>query len=200
MNKDTHPYFVPDDTNGSRRQTAAALVGTATENDIPQREVFATRGGFNISERMYEAMGWADEDDQPLERQDGVHAGVVGQTTSVGGDDTGAGERLLGSDQTAKVNITDKGFEGSDPDADEFDNGDVSPAQTEEHDEAGEDYSDWSYPEVKAEVTRRGLETADQKQPTLVAALIADDAEVEGDFEDEDADDAEDDESDDQGL
>lgn len=64
MNTTTHPYFVPDNTMGSRRDTAVLLVGTATEEGIDQREVFAVPGGgFRISEAVYSALGWDETED-----------------------------------------------------------------------------------------------------------------------------------------
>lgn len=62
MDKNTHPYFVPNDTQGSRRETAVLLVGTADEYDIPQREIASTRDGFRISEKVAIALGYVDED------------------------------------------------------------------------------------------------------------------------------------------
>ena len=60
MDIKSHPYFVPADTEGTRQETAILLVGTAREFDIPQREIASTRGGYMISERVFEAVFGAD--------------------------------------------------------------------------------------------------------------------------------------------
>lgn len=60
MDTKTHPYFVPDNTEGNRQETAVLLVGTAREFDIPQREIASTRGGYMISERVFEAVFGSD--------------------------------------------------------------------------------------------------------------------------------------------
>lgn len=46
--------FVHD--GDSRQKTAALLVGTAEEFGIPQRDVRATTGGFNISDALVEVL------------------------------------------------------------------------------------------------------------------------------------------------
>ena len=50
--------FVPD--GDSRQKTAALLVGTAYEFEIPQREIRATTGGFVISDALAQVL--QDED------------------------------------------------------------------------------------------------------------------------------------------
>lgn len=47
------PNWVPDDTVGTRKETATLLVGTAKENDLVVRHhVSSTRGGFYISDAL----------------------------------------------------------------------------------------------------------------------------------------------------
>lgn len=62
MDAKTHPYFVPNDQEGSRQETAVLLVGTAHEFEIPQREIASTMGGFNITQRVFDAV-FGDEAD-----------------------------------------------------------------------------------------------------------------------------------------
>jgi hypothetical protein len=46
--------------------------------------------------------------------------------------------------------------------------------------DAGPDYSEWEYPDLKAEVAKRGLDTEDKKSATLIAALLDDDTTASG--------------------
>lgn len=54
MDKISHPYFVPD--GDSRTDTATLLVGTASEFGVSQRGIAAVRGGFRISQEVYDAV------------------------------------------------------------------------------------------------------------------------------------------------
>lgn len=57
--------FVPD--GDSRQETAVLLVGTADEFGIHQRSIQPTRGGFNITDEMAEALGAEPAPDEPVE-------------------------------------------------------------------------------------------------------------------------------------
>lgn len=52
MDRSTHPQFVPNDTAGTRTDTAVLLVGTAHEHDIDQRDIASTTGGYWITDRL----------------------------------------------------------------------------------------------------------------------------------------------------
>lgn len=162
MDKTTHPYFVPDSTQGSRKETAVLLVGTASEGDsegaIPQREVAATQGGFRISERVYKALGWDEDDDND----------------EVGGNDA---RQVPGEVVTGQVPVSSPLDDEEVPTEDEAD------AETPTDDDAPEPaeddeplpYDQWDYADLKAEVAKRDLATDDLKTATLIAALTADD-------------------------
>lgn len=151
MDKNTHPYHVPDDTAGSRQETAALLVGTADEYGISQREVFAVpSGGFRISEAVFNALGWGDDEDPTegtvTEGQDTSTANVVGQG----------------------IPVTAPAEEGEDVDIEALaQEGEVRP-----------DYAAWDRADLLTAVSNRGLETEDKKTATLIAALEADDESV----------------------
>lgn len=185
MDKSTHPYFVPDDTQGSRRETAILLTGTATEFGIEQREVAATQGGFRISENVYKALGW-DEDDETPETTGSS------ETRMPPGDDVSNQSVLTGQvpvpgeqPPLADVNITDDGFEGTDSTETQYDNGDLSPADDDDADDADDDdvlpYDQWEYSDLVAEVGKRDINTPDRRAATLVAALTAYDDSLEAD-------------------
>lgn len=74
MNSTTHPYFVPADTEGTRKETAILLVGTAREFGIPQREIASTMGGFNISQRVFDAVWPTDEVEEATTKTSGNRA------------------------------------------------------------------------------------------------------------------------------
>lgn len=198
MNTETHPYFVPDSTAGSRKQTAILLVGTATEGDdngpIPQREVFAVPGGgFRISERMYSALGW-DEDNDVVGGADARQApGVQVPTGQEVPGDLGHKDGTIGD-----VTISGDGFEGTLLHEDQTDAGDVSLSVDRDPSEDGADsvedvtdaieadvppYAEWGYADLRTEAARRELDTPDLKAATLIAALEAYDAQVEADNE-----------------
>jgi hypothetical protein len=207
MDRETHPYFVPDNTFGSRRETATALVGTASSFDIPQREVFAvpSGGGFRVSENIYKALGWADDEDSP--EQPGISETRTDPGQTVTGSVPDSEGVLTGQVPVAPVVITDNGFEGTEPDETQYQDGDLSSAEDEDDlddlddeepvetaeqvddaaladeddldDEEVAPYSEWDYTDLKAEVAKRGLEVENQRGPTLVAALEADDAQAE---------------------
>lgn len=182
MDKTTHPYFVPDSTAGGRRETATLLVGTASEFDIPQREVASTQGGFRISENVYKALGWG-EDDEPATDQTSDSVGdpdarqvpgevVTGQVPVAPAEEDYDTETAQFSDAPLVTSP-----EGTDEPG-EVD-GFADLAEEVEEEESTEDvppYSEWDYQDLKAEVAKRGIETPDQKGPTLVAALEAHDA------------------------
>ena len=65
MNKQSHPFFVPN--GDSRTETAVLLVGTAREYGIDQRGIAAVRGGFRISQALADVL--YDEDQQETEPQ-----------------------------------------------------------------------------------------------------------------------------------
>ena len=44
--------FIPEDTMGSRRETAVLLVGTAREYGIPQRAILSASGGYWITKEL----------------------------------------------------------------------------------------------------------------------------------------------------
>lgn len=152
MDKTTHPYFVPD--GESRQETAVLLVGTAAEYGIPKREVAAVQGGFRISEQVNTALGYDDE--------------VSAIQEAARQPDQRADARPTTDDVDSVVEA--QGLDSDDPDADDFEDFDG----IEDSDEAV-DYGGWEYADLKAEVDRRGLETADRKTETYVAALHADD-------------------------
>ena len=74
MDTKSHPYFVPADTEGTRQETAILLVGTAREFDIPQREIASTMGGFNISQRVFDAVWPTDEAEEADTKTSGNRA------------------------------------------------------------------------------------------------------------------------------
>lgn len=171
MDKNTHPYFVPDSQEGNRRDTAVLLVGTAAEFEIPQREVAATRGGFRISQNVYDALGWNEDEaidgsvgeDESRQAPGEVVTGQVqiGQRES----DTGSDEAdLTGAPKSAPI----EGEADVDTDADETD-------QTDDETVEALPYDEWDYADLKTEIANREIETDDKKAETLVAALIADD-------------------------
>lgn len=58
----TFPNWVPQDTAGSREETATLLVGTAKEHDLVVRyHVRSTRGGYWISDALAD-LAFEDED------------------------------------------------------------------------------------------------------------------------------------------
>lgn len=162
MNKTTHPYFVPNDTQGNRRDTAALLVGTATEFNIPQREVATTQDGFRISENVAKALGWTDEDgDGEVDPAQSDPRTAQGQTVFDAQPDAESSDDVL-------VDGDDEDNVLADPEDE------VAP------------YDEWEYNDLKAEIARRGLDTEDQKAATLAAALTADDAAVDAEPSDDD--------------
>lgn len=56
MDSTTHPYLVPFDTAGSRKETAVLLVGTADEFKIDQRSIRMVRNGFRITQDLYDVL------------------------------------------------------------------------------------------------------------------------------------------------
>ncbi len=163
MNTETHPYFVPDSLEGSRRETAVLLSGSAAEfsqdverdsmgtpvdgsEPISQHDIQSVQGGFRITEALYERI-WGDDED-----------GAEGVTTA-----TPETRMEPGTD------VPEGSATGEEP--------------TEEEDDEPEDYSTWERNDLLAEVSRRGLETEDKKTATLAAALAADDEDVDSDDE-----------------
>lgn len=193
MNTETHPYFVPDSTMGSRKQTAILLVGTATEHKIDQREVFAVpSGGFRISENVYKALGWDDDDtDDTVGGADARQSpgSPVGQGQDVPGN-LGHDDGTIGD-----VTISSEGFAGTLLNEDQVDAGDVSPALDSSGEPVGQSvedvtdaiddevppYAEWEYADLRTEAARRDLDTPDLKAATLIAALEAYDASIEDD-------------------
>lgn len=69
MNLDTHPYFVANDSAGTRKETATLLVGTAREFNISQQDIASTHDGFYITEALADVLSreMADEADEQAE-------------------------------------------------------------------------------------------------------------------------------------
>lgn len=49
--------FIPNSHQGSRRDTATLLIGTAEEHGIDKRSIKATSRGFNIPDELAELLG-----------------------------------------------------------------------------------------------------------------------------------------------
>jgi hypothetical protein len=58
-----HPNFVAADAAGTRRDTAALLVGTAQEFNIDQHDIKSASGGFYITDRLADVLD--AESDEP---------------------------------------------------------------------------------------------------------------------------------------
>lgn len=67
MDRTTHPNFVPDNTAGSRQETAVLLVGTADEFGVPQRDIASTQGGYWISDTLADVLYDEAEDEAEAE-------------------------------------------------------------------------------------------------------------------------------------
>jgi len=161
MNSTTHPYFVANGEN--RRETAQVLVGTAEEYGVDQDDIFATQDGFRISQAMSDAMAKAEVDDledaTPVTKDSSYVIGTHGP----GGSEEVAPNSDIATESLATAQGADAlGLTPLDEDGDEVDEG-VEP------------YEEWSYTDLKAEVARRDLDTANLQGATLIAALYADD-------------------------
>jgi hypothetical protein len=79
MDRKTHPQFVPNDTAGTREDTAVLLVGTAKEHGLPQRDIASTHGGYWITSRLADLVF---EEGEEIPEDDGADASDEGQDTA----------------------------------------------------------------------------------------------------------------------
>lgn len=152
MDSDSHPYVIDANAEGSARETAVLLVGTAVEYDLDPatdiQRITRPEPGFRITEALAEALG-SDLDE---------------------------------ADSADEVPVP-----APEPDL----SGNKQPLAPDHdiHGEPVEDaYADWDYADLKAAVKTRGIDTEDQKQATLIAALKADDETLAADTESDESD------------
>lgn len=75
-----HPHFVPNNTAGSKTETAVLLVGTADEFGISQSDIVMVSGGYRITEALADVLyeesnDEPDSGDKPPEKTSGNRAG-----------------------------------------------------------------------------------------------------------------------------
>lgn len=151
MSKDSHPYFIANDPDA--KTTATLLVGTADEFGIDQHDIQKTQGGYNVTEEIARALYGEDFDATETPTEDAVLTGQVlvpGEPVVTGTDKDGTATVATPAEQSPTPQET------------------TSP-----------DYSEWDYADLKAEISRRQIETEDKRAETLIAALTASDADLD---------------------
>lgn len=155
MDSNSHPYVIDADAEGSTRETAILLVGTATEAGLDPsvdiQRITRPSPGFRITEALAEALG-GSLDEEPAPTPDEA------ESITLTGDGTGVAAPAPETDLSGNKQS-------------------LAP----EHDIHGAPtsvaYQDWAYGDLKSAVSTRGIEVENQKTETLIAALVADDAE-----------------------
>ncbi len=95
-----HTVFVPEDSAGTRQETAVLLVGTAREFGIHQRDIKSAHGGFWITDVLADVL--YDEAAEPVEPEpESVPAVSTAQTKAKKSTTTKAKASTTSTTQTS---------------------------------------------------------------------------------------------------